>query len=269
MSIKLIALDVDDTLLTSNQKIAESTKLALKEALSKGIKVVLCSGRPLAGVSHYLDELGVQGDNQYVITYNGALVETAAGKVLSRKTIDNKDYRRIVKFVEAHKMQYYVLDDNSNVYTSNHDINRFAVIQAWENSAGIFVREPNELASDFEIAKAAIVGEKETLDQYEQAVKDEFSDEYYVVRAGANFIEIMHPEVNKGEGLTTLAEILGLNSDEIMAFGDEKNDLPMFDFVGSAVAMGNGSDIAKEHARYVTDTNDNDGIAKALKKYVL
>lgn len=269
MSIKLIALDIDDTLLTSQQKIAESTKLALTEALNKGIKVVLCSGRPLAGVDHYLDELGIDSDDQYVITYNGALVETASGKVLSRKTIDNPDYRRIVKFVEAHKMQYYVLDDDSNVYTSNHNINRFAVIQAWENGAGIFVREPDELADDFEIAKAAVVGEKDVLDQYEQAIKDEFSDEYYVVRAGANFIEIMHPDVNKGKGLTTLAEILNLEPDEVMAFGDEKNDLPMFDFVGSAVAMGNGSDLAKEHANYVTDTNDNDGIAKALKKYVL
>lgn len=268
MTIKLIALDIDDTLLTSQQKISEQTKLALKEALDKGIKVVLCSGRPLAGVSQYLDELGIKGDEQYVITYNGALVETASGNVLSRKTIDNAGYRRIVKFIEKNNMQYYVLDDDSNVYTSNHDISRIAVVQAWENSAGIFVREPDDLAPDFEIAKAAIVGEKATLDQYEQMVKKEFADEYYVVRAGDYFIEAMHPDVNKGEGLRTLAKILNLNKDEIMAFGDEKNDLPMFDFVGSAVAMGNGSDIAKEHAKYVTDTNDNDGIAKALKKYV-
>lgn len=267
--IKLIALDIDQTLLNSQSKITEDTKLALQKALQQGIKIVLCSGRPLAGVSPFLKELGVSSDEQYVITYNGALIETVSGKILSRQILTNADYRRIVKYVNDNDMQYYVLDDDSNVYTSNHDINRIAVVQAWENSAGIFVREPDELASDFEIAKAAIVGEKETLDQYEQAVKDEFADEYYVVRAGANFIEIMHPEVNKGEGLTTLADILHLSSDEIMAFGDEKNDLPMFDFVGSAVAMGNGSDIAKEHAKYVTDTNDNDGIAKALKKYVL
>jgi Predicted hydrolases of the HAD superfamily len=68
--------------------------------------------------------------------------------------------------------------------------------------------------------------------------------------------------------LETLTKILGFTPDEVMVFGDERNDLPMFDFAGSAIAMGNGSDIAKEHSTYVTDTNDNDGIAKALDKLV-
>ncbi len=268
MAIKLIALDIDDTLLTSQHNISEKTKEALDKALDQGIKVVLCSGRPLAGVSPFLNDLGVAGDDQYVITYNGGLVETVSGKVLSRKILDNHAYRRIVKYVNDNHMQYYVLDDDSNVYTSDHDINRFAATQAWENSAGIYVRTPDELADDFEITKAAIVGEKEDLDKYDQAVKDEFSDDYYVVRAADNFLEIMNPTANKGTGLEKLTQILSFTPDEVMAFGDEQNDLPMFKFAGTAVAMGNGSDLAKLHANYVTDTNDNDGIAKALDKLV-
>jgi len=220
MSIKLIALDIDDTLLASNHKISNDTKIALQKATAQGIKVVLCSGRPLAGVSPFLNDLGLSGDDQYVITYNGGLVETVSGKVLSRKILDNSDYRRIVKYVTDNKIQYYVLDDDSNVYTSDHDINRFAVIQAWENSAGIFVRTPDELVDDFEITKAAIIGEKADLDKYEQPVKKEFSDDFYVVRAGDNFLEIMNPTANKGTGLETLTDILSFKPEEVMAFGE-------------------------------------------------
>jgi len=266
--IKLIALDIDDTLLNSNSKITDATKTAIQKALQQGIKIVLCSGRPLAGVSPFLKELGINGDEQYVITYNGALVETVSGKVLSRETLNNQEYRHLVKYVTANKMPYYVLDDESNVYTSDHDVNRFAIVQAWENSAGVYIRTPDELADDFEITKAAIVGEKEQLDQFEQPVKNEFSDDFYVVRAGENFLEMMHQGVNKGIGLQKLTEILDIKPEEVMAFGDEQNDLPMFKFAGTAVSMGNGSQLAKEHADHITDTNDNDGIAKALDKLV-
>lgn len=268
MSIKLIALDIDDTLLNSKGKITEATKQALDKALDQGIKVVLCSGRPLAGVTPYLKELGISGDDQYVVTYNGGLVETVSGKVLSRKILDNQTYRRIVSYVTEHKMPYYVLDDQSNVYTSDRDVNRIAVVQAWENQAGIYIRTPDELDPEFEITKAAIVGEKADLDKFEAPVKAEFGNDYYVVRAGDYFLEIMNETANKGTGLENLTKILGFTPDEVMVFGDERNDLPMFDFAGSAIAMGNGSDIAKEHSTYVTDTNDNDGIAKALDKLV-
>lgn len=266
--IKLIAIDIDDTLLNSQHKISEATKANLKKALNQGIKVVLCSGRPLAGVSPFLQELGITGDDQYVITYNGGLVETVSGKILSREVLNNADYRRIVQYVTDHKMQYYVLDDQSNIYTSDHDINRITAVQAWENSAGILVRTPDELGNDFEITKAAIIGEKESLDNYEQPVKKEFSKDYYVVRAADNFLEIMHQNINKGVGLEHLTKLLNIKPNEVMAFGDEQNDIPMFDFVGTAISMGNGSKLAKEHADYVTDTNDNDGIAKALDKFI-
>jgi HAD-superfamily hydrolase, subfamily IIB len=78
----------------------------------------------------------------------------------------------------------------------------------------------------------------------------------------------MHQDVNKGSGLKKLAQALKINPEEIMALGDEQNDIPMFKFAGTAVAMGNGSDLAKSYADYVTDTNDNDGIAKILAKKV-
>lgn len=269
MTIKLIALDIDDTLLSSNQEILPSTKKALSECLAKGIKVVLCTGRPLAGVAHFLKELGVAGDDQYVVTYNGAIIESVTGKVLAKELISKKGFEALTEFAQAHKVPFNVLDENSNIYTADHDVDFITVVQAMENSAGLFIRQPSEMPADFEITKGLFVGPKELLDSVEPAVKEKFGQDYYVVRAGTNFLEAMNPAVDKGKALTTLGKKIGIKTEEMMAFGDEGNDLPMFNAVGLAVCMGNGSELAKSHANYVTASNDDDGIAKAIAKYVL
>lgn len=268
MTIKLVALDVDDTLLNSQGHILASTKHALQTLLEEGVKVVLCSGRPLRGIQPFLNELGISGADQYAITYNGSVIESLAGDILSQKGLSNDEYRHIDAYANEQHIQYYVLDQDGEVYTSNRDVSRIAVIQAWENDAGIFIRTPDELADDFTIVKAAFVGEKAALDKVEDGVHAAFADKNYVVRAADNFLEVMHQSVNKGNGLTQLAGKLGISPAEVMVFGDEKNDIPMFDFAGQAVAMGNGSAAAKAHADYVTDSNDEDGIANALQKLV-
>lgn len=268
MTIKLVALDVDDTLLNSQGHILASTKHALQILLEEGVKVVLCSGRPLRGIQQFLNELGISGADQYAITYNGSVIESLAGDILSQKGLSNDEYRHIDAYANEQQIQYYVLDQDGEVYTSNRDVSRIAVIQAWENGAGILIRTPDELADDFTIVKAAFVGEKADLDKVEDGVHAAFADKNYVVRAADNFLEVMHQSVNKGAGLTQLTVKLGISPEEVMVFGDEKNDIPMFDFAGQAVAMGNGSAAAKAHADYVTDSNDEDGIANALQKLV-
>ncbi len=266
MSIRLIALDIDDTLLDSTGKILPSTKKALQKALKQGIKVVLCSGRPLPGVEPFLKELKITGDEQYVVTYNGSVVESVTGNVVAEAGLSNDVYRQIDTYSKKHGIQYNVLDRKGEIYTSNHNVNRISVIQAWENNAGILIREPEEMPMDFSIVKGIFVGETKELNQAQAGVQQEFGAKNYVVRAANNFLEIMNASVNKGLGLEKLANSLNILPEEIMVFGDEQNDIPMFDFAGQAVAMGNSAKIAKEHASYVTDSNDRDGIAKALDK---
>lgn len=269
MSIKLIALDIDDTLLNSKGELLASTKAAVQKAVSQGIKVVLCTGRPLAGVQPYLDALQIAGDAQYVITYNGAVTESVSGKVLAKHLVNNDLYRKLTAFAQAQQVPFNVLDDESTIYTADRDVNWVTVIQAWENKAGILVRNPDELPADFEITKGLFVGEAAQLDAVEPLVEKTFGDQLYVVRAAANFLELMHPNVNKGAALRELAQLLKLDASEVMACGDEKNDITMFDFAGTAVAMGNGSDEAKAHATYVTGTNDEGGLAAAIERLAL
>lgn len=266
--IKLIALDIDDTLLNSEGKILVSTKIALKRALENGIKVVLCSGRPLPGVRPFLNELGINSDDQYAITYNGSVIESVTGKVINKLGIPNAEYRHIDEYAKQHQLQYNVLDEDGEIYTSNTNVSRITVIQAWENDAGLSIRTPDELSNDFSIVKAIFVGETDELNHIEPAVVKEFGGQYYVVRAADNFLEVMNASANKGAALEILAAELGIDAEEVMVFGDEKNDIPMFKFAGHAIAMGNGSELAKDYATFVTDTNDNDGIAKVLDKFI-
>lgn len=267
--IKLIALDIDDTLLTSQRHILPTTKQAVQDALAQGIKVLLCTGRPLAGAKPFLDELGIAGDEQYVITYNGAVTETVSGQVMAKHLLDNAAYREITAYGQAHHLPTNVLDAHSNIYTANRDVDWWIVEQAAENEAGLFIRQPDELPADFAIAKGAFVGPESLLDAHEAAVKAAFQDRFYVVRAGRNFIELMDPTVNKGQALSDLAAQLNLTAENVMAVGDEGNDLPMFDFAGVAVSMGNGTAEAKAHADYVTAANDDDGLAQAIRKFAL
>ncbi|CAM3068152.1 Cof-type HAD-IIB family hydrolase [Lactiplantibacillus plajomi] len=269
MTIQLIAIDIDDTLLSSRGHLLASTITAVQRAVARGVKVVLCTGRPLAGVQPFLTQLGITGDDQYVITYNGAVTESVAGRVVAKHLIDNADYRKLTAFGQARHVPFHVLDEHSTVYTADRDVNWVTVIQAWENKAGVLVRQPDELPTDFQIAKGAFVGDAPQLDAVETQVKQAFSDDLYVVRADANFLECMPAGVNKGQALKDLATILDLAPAAVMAIGDGQNDLPMFAFAETAVAMGNAVPAAKAAATAVTTSQDEGGVAAAIEKFVL
>ncbi len=266
--IKIIAIDIDETLLTNQHQLLPSTIEAIHEAHAQGIKVVLCSGRPLAGLLPWLKQLGIDGPDEYVVTYNGGIVQSVAGDIISKHLLDNATYRRLTEFAKLHSVPFNVLDDESNIYTADRDVNWVIVQQAAENTAGLYIRTPDELPEDFTITKGLFVGDPDQLDAIQPAVAREFAD-CYVVRAGQPFLEVMHANVNKGAGLHALAQALNFTADEVMAIGDESNDIPMFDYAGCAVAMGNGSDAAKAHADHVVATNDEGGVAEAIRQYAL
>ena len=268
MAIKFIALDTDGTLLDSNGKILPSTKEAVKKALDQGIKVALCSGRPIAGLKHFMDELGIVGPDQYAITLNGAITITADGQVMTEDLVSNKFYRKMYDFGKKHHIPFNVVSPDSKIITGDHDVDLMIYTQAYENSATLYIRQPDELPADFEIAKGCFVGKEQLIDQWEEKISQEFEKDLYVVRADSCFLELLHPGVSKGNVLKELTEKLGIKPDEVMAIGDERNDLTMFEFAGTAVCMGNGSPVAKEHADYVTASNDEDGISTAFEKFL-
>ncbi len=268
--IRLIAVDLDDTLLNSHKQLSPATVEGLQTALASGIKVVPCTGRPLPGVRTTMDALGLHGDDQYVIVQGGGVVQSTSGKIIAQKFMNHQDYKDFSTFatsVSAAGIDSNVLTPAGDVYTADRNISRYTVLQAWENHAGIKVREPQEMPDDFVIAKGILLGEPEQVANIQPQAEAEFGNRFTVIRSMPFMLEIMPQGVDKGWGLAQLTQHLGLKPADVIAFGDEHNDLDMFDFAGVSVAMANGQNVVKSHADYVTASNDDDGVVKALKHF--
>ena len=262
--IKLIAIDTDGTLLNSQGDIQASTKEAISKALDRGVKVVLCSGRRIAGLAPYMNELGIKGEDQYAVTLNGAISRKASREIMTSDLIANSVYRQLTAYALSLKLPFNIVDFESRIITLNHDIDPMVYQQAYENQAVLFVRSVEEFPEKGQaIAKACFVGSQELLDRVE-----DWGQDFNVLRTDARFLELLNPKVNKGQGLKELCGRLEIAPEEVMAIGDERNDLDMFAFTGTSVAMGNGNDLVKQAADYVTSSNDEDGIAQALEKFV-
>lgn len=268
MAYKLIAIDIDDTLLTSNKTISGQTKAQIQLALENGLLVVLCSGRPHKAMFKYAKQLGIYGANQYMITNGGAIIENLNGDIIYQNTLPNIFYHYFVDFVNKNSLSYCVFDVNGNVYTSNHnDIDPYTISMAFENNDGLHIRDPEEMPSNFEITKAVINGNEEKLNRITSFIKDEFSD-YFVVRTGIGYLEIFPNNVNKGNALKRLADYLKIDLSEIIAFGDRDNDIPLLETAGLGVAMKNATVGTKAVCDYITSDNNHDGVGKALAKFI-
>lgn len=220
--------------------------MAIKKALDQGVKVALCSGRPIAGLKHFMDELGISGPEQYTVTLNGAITRTTDGKVITEDLVSNQLYRKMYNFGQEHQIPFNIVSPDSRIITGDHDVDFTVYVQAYENSATLYIRKPDELAADFQIAKGWFVGDEELIDHWEEEIRKEFEKDLYIVRADTHFLELFNPAVSKGNGVKELTEKLRIKPSEVMAIGDEGNDISMFDFAGAAVCMGNGSEIAKK-----------------------
>lgn len=270
MDYKLIALDMDDTLLTSEKVISAKNQEIIKKALAKGIKIVLCSGRTHNAVVDYAKTLGITGPDQYMITNGGAIIENMEGKIVYQQTLDNAAYREIVKYFEDNDFHYNMVDNRGKTYTGNHDwIDKYTITQAFENQNGLYIRRPDQMPDDFEVVKAIINGEPEYLDKITPMVNQRFDKEYFVVRTGEGFLEIFPKHVNKGVAVQHLADYLKLDLSQVMAMGDRDNDLPMLKIAGKGVAMGNAVDDLKAVSDYVTADNNHDGVGLAIEKFAL
>lgn len=268
MNYKLIAIDMDDTLLTSAKEISLKNKEMIQQAIAKGIKVVLCSGRPHKAMYSYAKSLGITGTDHYMITNGGAIIENMDGEIFYRKTLSNEFYREFVSFVREHDLPYCVLDVQGNTYTSNFDfIDDYTIAMAFENSRGLYIKEPEELPIDFEITKAVINGNEQRLDDVTEFINQRFSD-YFVVRTGVGYLEVFPKTVNKGNAVTYLAKRLDIDMSEVMAIGDRDNDISMLEVAGNGVAMGNAQNGVKAVSNYVTTDNNHDGVGNAIEMFI-
>lgn len=265
MTYKLVALDVDGTLLNDQHEMTERTKNTVMEAARQGIEIVLCTGRGPLNSIPFMESMGLGG---FVISHNGA----ATVEVSTRKIIHQFEMERagLAPFMDYCRKQGIHFDVNTafNMYVDNVDELAGPIRYMYEN----FLMMPSNLPTWEELAdpvvKFTAVGEAADLDR----VFSEWSKwtlPFNMLRSGEYFIDLMHLDASKGNALEQLAAKRGYQPEEVLAIGNYYNDITMLTFAGMGVAMDNSPVEVKAAANAITSSNNEDGVHEALLKYCL
>ena len=269
MAIKLITIDIDDTLVNTAKQVTPRVKAALQEATAQGVKAVLTTGRPLPGVQEYLDELGLNHqDDQYAITYNGGVVQTTNGEELGGKELAYSDYLRL-REVADELGAYLQVETIDAAYTSAKEINYWASRENFLIKMPLIIKPVDEMDPNDHYVKFMFIGDEADIDSWRDALPADVKEAYYIVKSTPQHLEFMHKDATKGSGLLTLAAKLGIDRSETMALGDQQNDVTMIEAAGLGVALGNAVPEVKAVADVETTTQNADGVGVAVEKWVL
>lgn len=275
MKYKLILLDIDGTLFNSKHVITDETKRALLKAQESGLRLIIASGRPENGLHKIADSLDMEDNNGILISYNGAMVSDYETKeIIYEKRMSKEDARDVLTHLKkfeglraiVDKDEYMYVEDVYNCYLDLED-GKFNIIQHESRGNGFMLKEVENLADfiDFPVAKILTAGNPEYLQDNFKLMREPFEGKLSSMFTAPFYYEYTAKDVDKSEALKASVEKLGYSSDEMIAFGDGENDITMVDYAGCGVAMGNAIDSLKEVSDYITLSNDQDGIAYALK----
>lgn len=288
---KLVAIDLDGTLLNSYGVVSEKNKEAIKKVISKGVEVVIASGRPVSSVRNFANDIGA---NNYIICGNGSILyDLKKEQILYDKFINKQKVLQIIKICEENSIFYNIYTEtltiakslNYNVLVYNNenqskpddkktnikivsDIYRYIQENDNLNVLKITICDPNQIIFGGIIKKLRQIKDIDVLDVSHMARKtiktgtEEVEIEYY-------YTEITSQNVNKWNALYELAKKNNIDTNEIIAIGDNINDKEMIENAGLGVIMENSSPYMKEIADVMVADNNNDGVAEALNKYII
>ncbi len=263
---KIVAVDMDGTLLNNDLKISPRAANAIKEAKEMGVFVTLCTGRMFASAKPYAEELGL---NVPLITYNGALVKNSlTEEILYKRCLPLDEAVNVVKKCQKYDLSLNVyVNDMLYVEKITENVKKYA------DMVKIPVNKVDNLIDFFEInnerpIKMLAIGDEEELTKMRYEITEEGTS-LYITSSYQLFLEFLHKEATKGLGLEAAAKNLGVEQDEIIAIGDNENDIEMLKYAGTAVVMENARSDIKRYADIVTKSNDDDGVAEAIENLVL
>lgn len=273
MSIQLIALDLDGTLLDSRKRLSDRNRKAIEACIARGIYVVPCTGRTAEGVPSMIKEIpGIR----YAITVNGGMIEDMEKKlVLDRRLMEKETALSVLEQIKDRHIMYDIYADGQGISEDrfyNH-LDEYKVTKEIQ----ILVRKTRRVVPDiieYVKNKPGMVDKINLffsdLDEREE-IRTLLKQRTDVIVSSSlyNNLEINALGAEKGEALLRLASILGLSGEETMACGDGDNDFSMIRLAGTGVAMENGEESLKAVADYITGSNDESGVAQAIEKLVL
>ncbi len=263
MRYKLITLDIDGTLINSEGIMTAETVEAIRRCRDAGVMVTISTGRPIQGVRYFIEELGLDGP---IITYNGAMiVDAVTGEILSEQGMQGQDAEQVLRL----------------------GLERDTTIIAWSGN-GLFVNTINDHVDSYKkmsgvepvvfsdiaalaargITKIIWIDTIDRIEAWKKGIKGIVNDSVTYCTSQPHFLEFFSSSVSKAAALEFIGRRLGIRREEMIAIGDGYNDLSMIEYAGLGVAMGNAADGVKAKADYVTASNDENGVAKVIYKFI-
>ena len=266
MEYKFAAADMDGTLLNDVNDITPHTVETIRRAVAQGLIFSICTGRPIQGVTQYQEQLGIQGP---VITYNGAMIlDSAAGKVLYRQELEGEDARLILKAGLKYNTTMCIWSDNK-LYGNQLNDRIYEYSQATKVTPLLMPSIDELLAQG--ITKILWYDDAARIQQIEKELpKTAPFHNVTFCTSKPFYLEFFSSKVSKAAAMDRIAELYGFTLTETIAIGDGFNDLSMIRHAALGVAMANAPEGVKECADYITArTNNEDGVAEVLEKFVL
>ena len=270
--IKIVAIDLDGTLLTTNKRITPYNLALLNKMMLNGVILVIATGRPLVGIDIAIRSIP---NIRYVLTANGArVVDLETGETIIEELLDYQKAIKVLELLDKYDCLKEIFYDGQG-YISKEDMDKVHLYHKKQEICE-YVRQSRMAVPDImEVAKANSGGaDKAHAIFADMSIRKKVLNELEII-GGLNLkdslsynIEINKLGVDKGSSLIRLGEILNISRQEIMAIGDGDNDIEMLEMAGLGVAMKNARDGVKRVADYVTLSNDEDGVAKAIEKFV-
>lgn len=260
--IKLVALDVDGTLLNKELRIPDVTKEAVAAAKARGVNFAIVTGRMYQSAIPLAQELGLE--NMPLVAYNGAMIrEYPSGRTIYHEPVPLEVCKALAAFCEARNLhlQAYV-DDELYVPDLGPGTQRYiGVAKVKPHSVGslfLWLQEPS--------TKLLIIEDPEKITAIQEEVRELVGPSVNVAQSYPDFLEIVNSKVNKGTALEALARSLGLEREEVMAVGDGMNDMDMINWAGTSFAIAHAPEALRRAATYVTTAGAGDGVAEALNR---
>ena len=260
--IALVISDIDGTLITSNHELTEATRAEARRLYDKGIHLSLASSRPPRSILPFAEALQLRSP---FAAFNGALVTTLDGNVVADSIITPSVIGRVKAIADEFGLGVWLYDERE-WWASRRD----AFVDREEHTSGF---SPKIDGYDERITgdanKLTVVGKPELVAQAEQRVLSEMGGEVSASRSKPRFLDVTAHGMHKGSAVIRLAAILGVSTERVAVIGDGPNDIDMFKQAGVSIAMGQAVDDVREAASHVTSSNDDEGWARGIERYVI
>jgi Cof subfamily protein (haloacid dehalogenase superfamily) len=271
---KLIAIDLDMTLLDKNKNISSRNKRAIELVKQKGVQIVLCSGRILKGVMYFAKVLGLY--DQVIVACNGAIVrDLKKNKDIYYIGLENSKSLEIARICKENDIYYHYYFQDTMIarrldYSSKFYYEKNKELPEEERINIIIDDSENTIKACGDLITKFVIIDKdlEKVNYVRKIIEREIPG-VETTKSDINILEVMKEGVNKKRALEFVISYLGIAPEEVMAIGDNENDLEMVEFAGLGIAMGNAIEELKKIADYVTSSYENDGVARAIEKFVL